>query len=121
MPQGRFDPGTSPAFGYHFCRGTGVIGCNQLPGRKNEEKRLIDYQMCYYVNNMKRIIPAILLLLALTGCYNSGEPRERVLKIYNWADYIGEGVLEDFQAYYKEQTGENIRIVTRHSISTKSC
>ena len=46
--------------------------------------------MCYYVNNMKRIIPAILLLLALTGCYNSGEPRERVLKIYNWADYIGE-------------------------------
>ena len=66
--------------------------------------------MCY-VNNMKRIIPAILLLLALTGCYNSGEPRERVLKIYNWADYIGEGVLEDFQAYYKEQTGENIRIV----------
>ena len=67
--------------------------------------------MCYYVNNMKRIIPAILLLLALTGCYNSGEPRERVLKIYNWADYIGEGVLEDFQAYYKEQTGEDIRIV----------
>ena len=67
--------------------------------------------MCYYVNNMKRIIPAILLLLALTGCYNSGEPRERVLKIYNWADYIGEGVLEDFQAYYKEQTGENMRIV----------
>ena len=34
--------------------------------------------MCYYVNNMKRIIPAILLLLALTGCYNSGEPREPV-------------------------------------------
>ena len=67
--------------------------------------------MCYYVNNMKRIIPAILLLLALTGCYNYGEPRERVLKIYNWADYIGEGVLEDFQAYYKEQTGEKIRIV----------
>ena len=45
------------------------------------------------------------------GCYNSGEPRERVLKIYNWADYIGDSVLEDFQAYYKEQTGENIRIV----------
>ena len=50
---------------------------------------------------MKRIIPAILLLLSLTGCYNSGEPRERVLKIYNWADYIGDGVLKDFQAYYK--------------------
>lgn len=31
----------------------------------------------------------------LSGCYNSGEPREKVLKIYNWADYIGDGVLED--------------------------
>ena len=33
------------------------------------------------------------------------------LKSTTGADYIGEGVLEDFQAYYKEQTGENIRIV----------
>lgn len=60
---------------------------------------------------MKIILPVILSLLLLTGCYNSGEPRERVLKIYNWADYMGDSVLEDFQAYYKEQTGENIRIV----------
>lgn len=67
--------------------------------------------MCNYLTKMKRIIPFVLLLLTLTGCYNSGEPRERVLKIYNWADYIGDSVLEDFQAYYKEQTGEDIRIV----------
>lgn len=39
----------------------------------------------YYVNEMKRIIPAILILWLFTGCYNSGEPREQVLKIYNWA------------------------------------
>ena len=70
--------------------------------------------MYCYVNKMKRIVAVNLLLVLagfLSGCYNSGEPRERVLKIYNWADYIGEGVLEDFQAYYKEQTGEDIRIV----------
>ena len=64
---------------------------------------------------MKRIVSVNLFLLVLagflSGCYNSGEPRERVLKIYNWADYIGEGVLEDFQSYYKEQTGEDIHIV----------
>lgn len=53
----------------------------------------------------------MLLLAVLTGCYNTNEPRTQVLKIYNWADYIGDGVLEDFQAYYKEQTGEDIRIV----------
>ena len=54
--------------------------------------------MYYYVNKMKKIIPVILLVLSLAGCYNSGEPRERILKIYNWADYIGDSVLEDFQA-----------------------
>ena len=51
------------------------------------------------------------LYLSLTACYNSGEPRENVLKIYNWADYIDEEVLKEFQTYYKEQTGEDIRIV----------
>lgn len=61
---------------------------------------------------MKKILSIFILSgLLLTGCYNTGEPRGKVLKIYNWADYIGEGVLEDFQAYYKEQTGEDIRIV----------
>lgn len=60
---------------------------------------------------MKKLLFILPLLLSVAGCYNAGEPRERVLKIYNWADYIGEGVLEDFQAYYKEQTGENLRIV----------
>ena len=49
--------------------------------------------------------------MALAGCYNASESRENVLKVYNWADYIGEGVLDDFCAYYKEQTGEDIRIV----------
>lgn len=63
---------------------------------------------------LKRIYNWSLLFLAivcLPGCYNMGEPRENILKVYNWADYIGEGVLEDFQAYYKEQTGKDIRIV----------
>ena len=49
--------------------------------------------------------------MALAGCYNASESRENVLKVYNWADYIGEGVLDDFCTYYKEQTGEDIRIV----------
>ena len=54
---------------------------------------------------------AFCMCCLLTGCYNANESRENVLKVYNWADYIGEGVLEDFQEYYKEQTGEDIRIV----------
>lgn len=60
---------------------------------------------------MKKLLLAISLICLFSGCYNSGEPRQNVLKIYNWADYIGDSVLEDFQAYYKDQTGEDIRIV----------
>ena len=44
---------------------------------------------------------ALCVCCLLTGCYNANESRENVLKVYNWADYIGEGVLEDFQEYYK--------------------
>lgn len=63
---------------------------------------------------MKRLYQVIVCLwtcLAMAGCYNADESRQNILKVYNWADYIGEGVLEDFQKYYKEQTGEDIRIV----------
>lgn len=57
------------------------------------------------------MIAVLLAGLGFSGCYNTDESRQNVLKIYNWADYIGEGVLEDFREYYKEQTGEDIRIV----------
>ena len=63
---------------------------------------------------MKRWMNWVFVCLAVavcSGCYNTSEDRQAILKVYNWADYIGEGVLEDFQQYYKEQTGEDIRIV----------
>lgn len=63
---------------------------------------------------MKNIYSIILFacsLFMLPGCYNTGEPRSQVLKIYNWADYIDDAVLKDFKVWYKEQTGEDIRIV----------
>ena len=46
--------------------------------------------------------------LLLSGC---GQPREQVLKVYNWSDYIDESVIEDFEAWYEEQTGEPISVV----------
>ena len=60
---------------------------------------------------MKKLLLIIGAVLLLSGCYNSEASRDKILKIYNWADYIGENVLEDFQTYYKEQTGEDIHIV----------
>lgn len=58
-----------------------------------------------------RILLIISTLLSLSSCYNNSEDRQNIIKIYNWADYIGEGVLEDFQKYYKEETGEDIEII----------
>lgn len=62
---------------------------------------------------MKRLYTIFLTLFSvflLAGCYNT-EEREKVLKIYNWGDYIDEEVLAAFPEWYKEQTGEDVRIV----------
>ncbi len=58
----------------------------------------------------------IAALAALTGIQASaqeeGGDRQKVLKIYNWADYIDEDLLyKDFPKWYKEQTGEDIKII----------
>ena len=59
-------------------------------------------------------VTAILLTLALslvlpivmTGC----APRDEVLKVYNWSEYIGEDVIDEFEEYYYEITGKNITV-----------
>ena len=57
---------------------------------------------------MKRILLALAASLTVLSCASD---REQVLKVYNWSDYIAEGVIEDFEAWYKEQTGKDIRVV----------
>lgn len=63
----------------------------------------------------RRILPLCLLLSLLAGCLlscgRSDAERAKILKIYNWADYIDEDVLAEFPAWYKEQTGEEVRII----------
>ncbi len=60
---------------------------------------------------MKKILSfaAALLLGGMTLC--SAADREHTLKIYNWADYIDEDLLEEFKDWYKEQTGEEVEII----------
>ena len=50
-------------------------------------------------------------VLTAVSCKDSGEERSHVLKVYNWADYIDEDVLAEFPAWYKQQTGEDIRLI----------
>lgn len=37
-------------------------------------------------------------------------PRAEVLKIYNWGDYIEESLIDEFETWYAEQTGERITV-----------
>lgn len=57
------------------------------------------------------LVSSILILSAFCACKQEGKGRMSTLKIYNWADYIDESVLQDFKVWYKEQTGEDIKIV----------
>ena len=57
---------------------------------------------------MKRIIYLVIAVFVLLGC---SEDRSQILKVYNWADYIDEELIGEFEQWYEEQTGESIRII----------
>jgi len=57
---------------------------------------------------MKKILYLALTVLLFMGC---SEDRSHILKVYNWADYIDEELLDDFEAWYEEQTGEPVKII----------
>ena len=56
------------------------------------------------------ILAAFALSLTMIGC-NQSEARKSILKVYNWADYIDEDLLSEFEEWYKEQTGEEVTVV----------
>ena len=59
-------------------------------------------------NKMKRILYIVAAALMLAGC---SEDRSGILKVYNWADYIDEDLIGEFEEWYEEQTGESVEII----------
>ena len=58
---------------------------------------------------MKRlatILIAIFCVLGIQAQYH----RQQILKVYNWDEYIGKGVIEKFEKWYKEVTGNTIKV-----------
>ena len=51
------------------------------------------------------VVAAVMLF---TSCSSD---RDGILKVYNWSSYIGEGVIDDFEAWYKEVTGKDIHVI----------
>ncbi len=61
---------------------------------------------------MKRIAYIIFFAAALVLSACSGDDsRQKILKVYNWADYIDESLLSEFEEWYYEQTGEEVEVV----------
>lgn len=54
---------------------------------------------------MNRLIKIICVLVACLGvfssCARTEKERSKILKIYNWADYIDEDILDEFPVWYK--------------------
>ena len=48
------------------------------------------------------------MVLAMIGC---SEDRSHILKVYNWADYIDEDLIGEFETWYEEETGESVEII----------
>ena len=49
--------------------------------------------------------------MALAVACSQVDERESILKVYNWADYIDEELLGEFEEWYKEQTGEEVTVI----------
>ena len=57
---------------------------------------------------MKKFLILAALSAVMLSCSSN---RDQILKVYNWSDYIDETVLPEFEAWYKAQTGEDIKVV----------
>ena len=57
---------------------------------------------------MKRILYIAAAVLMMAGC---SEDRAGILKVYNWADYIDEELIDEFEEWYEEETGESVEII----------
>lgn len=59
---------------------------------------------------MKRLVLFFAgLVLALSVAHAAD--RDQILKVYNWADYIDEELIGEFEQWYQEQTGKSVEVV----------
>ena len=62
---------------------------------------------------MKKIISilcVVVILVGLVAAFAGCEKREEVLKLYVPGQYIDEDIFEEFEAWYKEQTGLKVKV-----------
>ena len=60
------------------------------------------------VKRFFKAIVAAVIVLTTAAC---AEDRSKILKVYNWGDYIDEELIPEFEKWYFEQTGEEVHII----------
>ncbi len=63
---------------------------------------------------MRKFLHTLLLAvaaIALSVSCSRDDERMKILKVYNWADYIDEDLIEEFEDWYEEQTGERVNVI----------
>ena len=58
---------------------------------------------------MKRLLATFVSMLCMLGIQAQND-RQQILKVYNWDEYIGVDVIEKFEQWYKEVTGNTIKV-----------
>lgn len=54
----------------------------------------------------------LMVLTLMVGAQGAqAVPRSEILKVYNWADYIDDDMVADFEKWYHDQTGRYIHVV----------
>ena len=54
---------------------------------------------------------ACLCILASCTAKVNAQDRAHTLKVYNWADYLDLDLIEEFEQWYEERTGEKIKVI----------
>lgn len=64
---------------------------------------------------MKKLSAILMLASAMLFSFNMAanaqDDRAHTLKVYNWADYIDEDLIPEFEQWYKENTGEEVHVL----------
>ncbi len=60
---------------------------------------------------MKKLVYMLFAAMLAAGCSSEGSSRDHILKVYNWADYIDEELISEFEQWYEEETGEPVSII----------
>ena len=61
--------------------------------------------------NILKLFSLLVLSLISLQVLSAQDDRLKTLKVYNWADYIDESLLSEFESWYQAETGESVKVI----------